>query len=121
MSKSAYTTMFNKQLRTFFKQITEIYPEIREIKSMKGQLNMALIAEPTIAISNFYTHLVTKYEKQILSQEENFFLEFDLTGTALADLNHLKAVYQKSSPNTKVCIWKYVRVLTLLSKKYSSL
>lgn len=120
MSKAKFTTMFNKQLKTFFKQITDIYPEIKEIKSMKGQLNMALIADETIAIANFYTHLVTKYENQILSQDEQFFLDFDLTGTALADLNHLKNVYQQASPNTKTCIWKYVRVLTLLSKKYST-
>jgi len=121
MSKQKYCQTFNKQIRAFFKQITQIYPEIKEIKSIKGQLNMALIADETIAIKHFNTQLVQKYEKQILSQDEQFFLDFDLTGTVLADLNHLKGIYQSASPNTKLCIWKYCKVLTLLSKKYASL
>jgi len=120
MSKQTYTTTFNKQIKAFFKQITEIYPDIKEIKSIKSQLSMALLADEEIAIKNFYQHLVTKYEKQILSQDEKFFLNFDLSGTVLSELNHLKNVYLSSTDNTKQCIWKYCKVLTLLSKKYAS-
>lgn len=120
MSKSTYTKTFNKQIKNFFKQITEVYPDLKEIKQIKAQLNMALIANEEIAIKNFNIHLVNKYEKQILSQDENFFLNFDLSGTVLSELNHLKTVYTSASDNTKQCIWKYCKVLTLLSKKYAN-
>ena len=120
MSKSTYIATFNKQIKAFFKQITEVYPDLKEIKQIKAQLNMALIADSEIAIKNFHIHLVSKYEKQILSQDEKFFLSFDLSGTVLSELNKLKDVYTNASPNTKQCIWKYCKVLTLLSKKYAS-
>ena len=120
MSKSLYIKTFNKQIKAFFKQITEVYPDLKEIKQIKAQLNMALLANEEIAIKHFNIHLVQKYEKKILTQDESFFLNFNLSGTVLSELNHLKAVYTSASPNTKQCIWKYCKVLTLLSKKYAS-
>jgi hypothetical protein len=120
MSKSTYCATFNKQIRAFFKQIKEVYPDLKEIKAVASQLNMALAMDETVAVSNFHKHLVSKYEEQIMKQDEAFFLAFDLTGTPLSDLNHLKNVYASATPNTKQCIWKYTKVLTVLSKKYVS-
>lgn len=116
------TTIFNKQLFAFFKQIIDMYPTMKEFTALRAQLRMGLTAMgQDIAIKQFYQQLVSQYEKQVLSQDESFFLDFDLSGTVLADLNHLKTVYANATPNTKVAIWKYVRVLTLLSKKHASL
>ena len=114
------TTIFNKQLFAFFKQIIDMYPTMKEFKTLRAQLRMGLTAMgQDIAIKQFYQQLVSQYEQQVLSQDESFFLDFDLSGTVLADLNHLKQVYASATPNTKVAIWKYVKVLTLLSKKHS--
>lgn len=121
MFKVKYTQVFNKQIFAFFKQIIEMYPEMSEFKSLRSQLRIGISTMgEDIAIKHFNEQLVSKYEKQILSQDEKFFLQFDLTGTVLSDLNHLKDIYASATPNTKACIWKYVRVLTLLTKKYVS-
>ena len=120
MSKQTYCTTFNKQIRAFFAQIKQVYPDLKEIKAVAAQLNMALAMDETVAVVNFHKHLVAKYEAQIMKQDEAFFLAFDLTGTPLSDLNHLKSVYANASDNTKECIWKYTKVLTLLSKKFAS-
>jgi len=121
MSQAKYTEVFNKQLFAFFKQIIDMYPTMKEFKTLRAQLRMGLSAMgQDIAIKQFYQQLVTKYEKQVLSKDERFFLDFDLSGTVLADLNHLKTVYANATPPTKAAIWKYVRVLTLLAKKYAS-
>ena len=116
------TTVFNTQLFAFFKQIIAMYPQMKEFTSLRAQLRMAInTMGADIAIIQFNQQLVSKYLTQILKQDENFFLTFDLTGTVLSDLNHLKGVYANATPNTKVAIWKYVKVLTLLSKKHASL
>ena len=121
MSKSKYVTIFNKQIFAFFKQIITMYPNMKEFSALRSQLRIAIttIGED-IAIKHFHAYLVLDYETEILSQDEKFFLQFDLTGTVLSDLNHLKTVYASATPNTKECIWKYVRVLTLIAKKYES-
>ena len=56
--------------------------------------------------------------QQILKQDEEFFLTFDLSGTVLEDLNCLKDVWKQASPATKTAIWKYVKILLVLSQKY---
>jgi len=95
---------------------------MKEFKSLRAQLRMGISTMgENIAIKHFNEQLVSKYLTQILKQDEQFFLDFDLTGTVLADLNHLKTVYANATPNTKAAIWKYVKVLTLLSKKHGSL
>ncbi len=120
MSKQVLVEKFNITIKKFFKQIVETYPQVKELKTLKSQVQVALMADETIAITNFYKHLVTTYESQILKQDEKFFLSFDLSGTVLEHLNHLKVVYTSSSDNTKSVIWKYCKVLTILSKKYST-
>ena len=120
MSTQAFTERFNKTLFAFFKQIIAIYPDVKEFKSLRAQLRMALTANNSLAITHFHQQLVLKYKQQILKQDESFFLDFDLSGTVLADLNHLKNVYIGSSDSTKQAIWKYVKVLTLLSSKVMS-
>ena len=120
MSKQKYIDTFNKQIKDFFKQITVIYPQLKEIRQIRSQLAGVLLVDKKIAIEHFYNHVVKKYEQQILSQDEEFFLNFDVSGTVLSSLNHLKSVYTSSTDNTKKCIWKYCKVLTLLSKKYAT-
>lgn len=108
---------FNKTLFDFFKQIIAIYPDVKVFYQLRTQLRMGLTTNEKLAITNFYTHLVKEYKQQILSQDESFFLDFDLTGTVLSDLNYLKVVFKDATPNTKVALWKYVKVLTILSEK----
>ena len=114
---STNTEKFNKTLFAFFKQIIAIYPEIKEFKSLRAQLRMALTANDKLAVQHFYQQLVQQYKAQIIAQDEKFFINFDLSGTVLSDLNHLKGVYTNSSDATKAQIWKYVKVLTVLSTR----
>jgi hypothetical protein len=112
-----FVQRFNKTINEFFKQINTSYPEMPIFKELQTKLRMALMANQNIAIESFYTHVVSKYRTQILKQDEAFFLSFDLSGTVLEDLMELKKVWQTATPGTKQSIWKYVKVLTILSEK----
>ena len=111
---------FNKTIFEFFTNITKVYPDMKIFTELKAKLRVALMSDDTLAINNFYSHVTKKYKQQILKEDEEFFLSFDLTGTVLEDLNCLKEVWLVATPNTKKSIWKYVKILLVLSQKFCS-
>lgn len=113
-----FVEKFNKTIFEFFRNISQVYPDMPILKELKGKLRVALMTNESLAINNFYDHVTLKYKHQILKQDEEFFLSFDLSGTVLEDLNCLKDVWKQASPATKTAIWKYVKILLVLSQKY---
>lgn len=116
-SKNLLIKRFNNLLFDFFKEIIEIYPNIKIFNSMRVQLRMGLMSNEKLAIEPFYNFLVKINKTEIISKNENFFLNFDLSNTSLADLNYLKNIWLNASNKTKNAIWKYLQVLTILSEK----
>ena len=115
-----FKTIFNKQIAAFFTDIIAAYPEEKQFRSLKTQINMAIMMDDEIAIKYFYEYLTTQYKTQIYKKDEKFFLSFDLSGTPLGHLNRLKDVFKSAPKGTQTTIWKYVIVLAKLSEKYYS-
>lgn len=120
MNKEEITKRFNKLLFDFFKDVIVTYPDIKIFNELRVQLRMALMADEKIAINQFHEQLVNNYKNEILKENEDFFLKFDLSGTVLSSLNELKNLWTKSSDENKKKLWKYIKVLTVLSEKVHS-
>ena len=52
-----------------------------------------------------------------MNEDDDFFLKFDLAGTVLSNLNELKNIWSNSNEDNKKKLWKYVKILTILSEK----
>lgn len=110
--------IFNKKLMEFVKEIIDMYPDNKDFKSMRSQLRMIISTSETLPIEKFKIYVSQKYEDNINSRNENFFLKLDLTGTPFASFNYLKDMWVNTSSLTKDAMWKYVELLTKLSNKY---
>ena len=117
MNKGEITKRFNKLLFDFFKDIITTYPNVKIFNELRIQLRLALMADEKIAIKQFYDQLVKEYKNKIMKEDDDFFLTFDLSGTVLENLNSLKDIWSNSNEDNKKKLWKYVKILTILSEK----
>lgn len=120
MNKEEITKRFNKLLFDFFKDIINTYPNIKVFNELRIQLRLALTADEKIAIKQFYQQLVKNYKNKIMIEDDDFFLKFDLSGTVLENLNSLKDIWCNSTEDNKKKLWKYVKILTILSEKVNN-
>jgi hypothetical protein len=111
-------SIFNKKLMDFIKEIIEIYPNNKDFKSMRTQIRMVISSSENLPITNFKKHVTHKYKDNIISKDEDFFLNLDLTGTPFVSFNYLKDLWKNMSENTKNAMWKHIELLTKLSEKY---
>lgn len=118
--KAKLVSMFNEKLSSMVNEVVQMYPSMNDFKVLKGKLSTALTLTPKLTIEIFGTH-VLKYEEQIMKKDEEFFLNLDFSGTAVEEFSHLRDVYTSSSAENKDCLWKYIILLTKVSKKYKTM
>lgn len=109
---------FNKCLLKLSNELVEMYPTVRDFKMFKGQIKTGLLASKFVIIKLFKTHL-EPYGDHILSKNEEFFLEFDVSGTPLEAFNHLKEIVKTADDETKDQLWKYIITLYKLAARTS--
>ena len=121
MASRKIADTFNTQLMKFFTEICKMYPDNRDFKAIKGQIRTSITIDSKLAIKMFYECVVKDYKEQILQKDEEFFLNFDVSGTELESLNYIKTIWREADDSTKDAVYKYVRLLTMLCDKFYSL
>lgn len=119
--KTLFAKKFNEKLFEFLGQVISMYPAQTELKSIRTQLRMAVTAKETLPIHSFNEFLVVPYATKIAEKDEQFFLDFDVSGTALESLNFLKDMYTNATDGTKTALWQYVQLLTKIAGAYAKL
>lgn len=109
--------VFCTQILNLTNELIAMYPNVKDFKILKTELQTASSLMPSVVVTAFKTQS-EQYLKQIESRDENFFLTMDVSGTPIQKFSHLKTVYSEASEKTKESIWKYVELLTKLSSKY---
>lgn len=115
-------------LKTFFHQFIEVvdqlismFPGDQNFKIFKTFLGMLQKTNPTLVISTFYEHVVTKYERQINSRDEDFLVSYVPAeyGSDVTDIiTSLRPHWQSLSDTSKDALWQYIFILKEVSKKY---
>jgi hypothetical protein len=110
-------------LDEFLKDLTNTFPDLKDIKLLRNGVNIAKVADMKLPQQVFDQTVALKYEKQILEKDENFFMNEDYTevlSTHGVDFNlvpQLKEVWTSLDESNKDAVWKYMQVLVLLNKK----
>lgn len=120
MASRKILDVFNMQLMKFLTEICKMYPENRDFKALKGQIRSSSLIDNKLSIKMFYEYVVKDYKEQVLQKNEEFFLNFDVSGTELESLNYIKTIWKDSNEETKNAVYKYVLLLTKLCSKYYS-
>ena len=98
-----------------------MYPKNKDFKLIKNQIMMlAQTNTYEIAIQTFELN-ISLYRNHLRTKNEKFFLEFNLSGTPLSDLNYLKEIWKTVDDKTKDAMWRYFLILDKLSEKYHSI
>ena len=119
--KGKYAEGFNTQLINLFKELTHMYPDNKDFKLIKNQvqiLSQTLTYE--IPIKTYEINIATCRD-HLKNRNEQFFLQFNLENTPLQQLNYLKDIWKSIGEETKNAMWRYFFILDKLSEKYHTL
>lgn len=119
MSRTVYLKAFFEQFGKFIEEMSEMYPDDPDFPSFKTFLNGLQKTNPMVVI-NVFNENVSKFSKQIEDQDEEFFLKYSYAeyGNGVTDIvGKLAGYFSAMSPETKKCVWDYLRVLKELSKR----
>ena len=127
-SKAMFYDLFNEKAIEFLKDLIESFPELgTDFQRVKTGLIALSSVNPKSPQQIFHNYVLSKYKDAIMNKDEAVFLHetnFDIYSTRkehwLEFIDHIKGIWQTLDANNKETIWKYFRVLVVLSDKCSA-
>lgn len=122
MSKSCVIA-FNKQLKELVLKLNQMIPNNEDLQLAKNMFHIPIMTKENIYLEHFYEN-VKLYEKEIMTKDENFFMNFDISElyniSSEIDNKHkeVKHIWNNFDFQSKNALWQYVQVLFKLAKKY---
>jgi hypothetical protein len=115
--------IFNIKLITFFEDLQETFPEEKDIRTSLEALRGAKKINPKLLLDIFYENVTRHLRDQILAEDEEKVIEFARTSiqTQFNEVSVALMIFDKHWPtmseHNKEAIWKYMKILVLLSEK----
>lgn len=114
---------FNTQLLRFFEELTETYPEERDIKLALEGLQGVKKVNPKLILDLFYEHVYHDLHEAVANDNEDFVITY-AKQKIRGEFNEMSAallIFDKhwatmNDANQKA-IWKYLKVLCALCSK----
>ena len=114
---------FNTQLIRFFEQLSETYPEERDIKMSLEAIRGAKLINPKLILDLFYEHVFKDLNEVIKDKNADALIEYAKAKIAnqFNEMSPALAIFDKhwgtmTSDNQDV-IWKYLQVLCVLCER----
>lgn len=123
MSASTYLKSFFHQLTEVVGELAEMFPDDQDFKVFQTYVSMLQRTNPGMVIDTFHEHVSMKFENEINSKNDDFFLNYNATeyGSDGMDIvSKIKTYWTILSPDSKSAIWQYIFILKELSKRYKS-
>lgn len=121
-----YFELFNQKCEEFVSELITAYPDVVEFKKFKTGIRLLTSINIKTPQMLFKKNQVPHLRDNILNKNEDFFLKFDITVDTkhcndyddwVEFVNRLKSIWVNLDETNKETIWKYFRVLVLLSDK----
>jgi hypothetical protein len=112
-----YCVMFNRKLAEFADDLSaNVDPEFQSYKVM---LNLTVTVDKTIPSRMFYDNLVVPYEHDIADKNDKVFLmqNYETMGADMGIVTKLKNMWHTLDADNREAVWKYMQLLTAISKK----
>jgi hypothetical protein len=114
---------FNTQLIRFFEQLSETYPEERDIKLALQAINGAKLINPKLILDMFYEHVCKDLKQPIVDENSELIIKYARLkiSTQFNEMSPALMIFDKlwdtmTVENQKV-IWKYLKVLCALCER----
>lgn len=114
---------FNTQLIRFFQDLTETYPEERDIRVALEAIEAVKKINPKMILELFYEHVYKDLNEGIKRDDEEFVIAY-ARKTIQGNFNEMSAaliIFDKHWPamsdTNRKAIWNYLKVLCILCEK----
>ena len=118
---------FNSIISDLIDELCQLYPSDRDIKIFREKFNMITKVNNTMVFRGFLLH-VYPHKQNIMNEDEKFFLSnaTDLVKDAadkddnvsITQALNIKKLWESNmTPETKSAVWKYFKVLIILSER----
>lgn len=117
-----YVEKFNDIFQELLKDLIKVFPEDAELRTYLFAVRAATMLNNFVVCDIFYQHLIT-FKDQIIEKDERFFIEKDYSEfqsdkVDIRKLVHkLKICWTVLTDDNKETLWKYFKVLMILSTK----
>ena len=114
---------FNTQLIRFFEELSETYPEERDIKLALEAIQGAKKINPKLILDMFYEHVYKDLVEAIRNEDEVIVIQYAHTklSTQFNDMSPALVIFDRhwaTMPETnRKVIWNYLKVLCILCEK----
>jgi hypothetical protein len=115
--------IFNNQLIKFFEDLSESFPEERDIKSALELIRLAKLSNPRIIQTLFYEHVYTSLDEPIKREDSDYVVAYAKSKieNQFNEISPALLIFQKYwttiSDNSKKSIWSYLKVLCILCER----
>ena len=118
---------FNNVISDLISELCELYPSDRDIKIFREKFNMITKVNNQMVLRGFLLH-VYPHKQNIMNEDEKFFLSnaTDLVKDAadkddnvsITQALNIKKLWENNmTPETKSAVWRYFKVLIVLSER----
>ena len=127
--KTSLLEAFYKQLIEFNEQLILIFPEDKDFRVFKTGINLIKRTSGNQTIHRVFTKNIEEYRENIMSKNENFFLDNEYKNFLEKPSEHdisniitkLKDLWRNLSDSNKEKVWGYLILLLNISDKIKSL
>jgi hypothetical protein len=116
-------SFFNDKLMEFFKDLSYVFPEERDLKNAIEYIEFAKRSNPKLVLDMFYEHVYLGAHEMIKNDEEDKLIVYAKTKIS-KDYNEILpalAIFDKYwatlDGGNRETIWRYLKILCLLCEK----
>lgn len=116
-----YVEKFNEIFQELLQDLIKVFPDDADLRTYLFAVKGAIMVNEFIVCKVFHSHLMV-YESQVLEKDESFFLdkdysEFHSKKVDVRTLVHkLKTYWSVLTEENKDTMWRYFKVLMILTK-----
>jgi len=112
-SKTVLMTALFDQLKTFTKELIEMYPKDPDFPLFKRNIQMAKITNPAFVVKSIYDY-TQPFSEKIANKDEDFFMQYSFSEYEkdVGDMNvfgKLKKYIESMSEESKNNVWAYIQ------------
>ena len=115
---------FNNQLIRFFEDLSESFPEERDIKSALEMIKFAKASNPKLVLDLYHNHVYKGIHEAVAAEDANYIIEYANAkiSTEFNEISPALSIFNKHwhtmSDANKKSIWNYLKVLNILVERY---
>ena len=115
--------VFNNQLIRFFEDLSDTFPEERDIKNALELIKLAKMSNPRIILDLFYEHVYKGLHEPIQREDADYVVSYAKSKieNQFNEISPALLIFQKYwdtlSESNKKSIWSYLKVLCILCER----